>query len=130
MPIYEYECQACGDVQELMQKISDPQPTACPVCHKGPIVKLMSRTAFILKGEGWYVTDFRDKGKKPVKAADKEGGEAAVASVDKPANGAAAGDGKTADAKPSETTAPAAKTESKPEAAPSVPAKTASGPSI
>ena len=64
MPIYEFECKACGDVQEVMQKLSDPQPTECPSCHGGPLVKLMSRTGFILKGGGWYVTDFRDGGKK------------------------------------------------------------------
>jgi putative FmdB family regulatory protein len=65
VPIYEFECKACGDVQEVMQKLSDPQPSECPVCHGGPLVKLMSRTGFILKGAGWYVTDFRDGGKKP-----------------------------------------------------------------
>ncbi len=64
MPIYEYECKACGTVQELMQKTTDPAPEACDKCHQGPMVKLMSRTAFVLKGEGWYVTDFRDKSKK------------------------------------------------------------------
>lgn len=65
MPIYEFECKSCGTVQEVMQKMSDPPPEACGSCEKGPLVKLMSRTAFVLKGAGWYVTDFRDKGKKP-----------------------------------------------------------------
>jgi putative FmdB family regulatory protein len=64
MPIYEYECKSCGTVQELMQKTTDPTPEACDKCQRGPMVKLISRTAFVLKGEGWYVTDFRDKGKK------------------------------------------------------------------
>lgn len=63
MPIYEYQCQACGDVQEIMQKMTDPAPTGCVVCHGGPINKLVSKTAFILKGTGWYVTDFRSKSK-------------------------------------------------------------------
>ena len=63
MPIYEYQCQACGDVQEIMQKMTDPAPTDCVVCHGGPINKLVSKTAFILKGTGWYVTDFRSKNK-------------------------------------------------------------------
>lgn len=85
MPIYEYECKACGDVHEVMQKISEPPPAACPSCQGGPLAKLMSRTAFILKGDGWYVTDFRDKGKKaPEKQAEeggktKDGGKAADA---------------------------------------------------
>jgi putative FmdB family regulatory protein len=95
LPIYEYECQSCGDVQEVMQKLSDPPPTDCPACHKGPLVKMISRTAFILKGEGWYVTDFRDKGKKPAAKTDgakadgakTDGAKAAETSTDKPAGG-------------------------------------------
>ena len=68
MPIYEYECKSCSTLQEVLQKINDPAPTECPSCHKGPLVKLLSRTGFILKGNGWYVTDFRDGGKKPSNA--------------------------------------------------------------
>ena len=74
MPIYEYECQACGDVQELMQKISDPAPEACGACHKGPMVKMISKTSFILKGGGWYVTDFRGGAKTGGTAKAKGGG--------------------------------------------------------
>ena len=63
MPIYEYQCQACGDVQEILQRMTDPAPTGCAVCQGGPINKMVSKTAFILKGTGWYVTDFRTKNK-------------------------------------------------------------------
>jgi putative FmdB family regulatory protein len=70
MPIYEYECKACNSVQEILQKIDDPAPAECPACAKGPLVKLLSRTGFILKGSGWYVTDFRGGGNnKPTGAA-------------------------------------------------------------
>ena len=72
MPIYEYECKSCSTVQEVLQKISDPAPAECPSCHKGPLVKLLSRTGFILKGNGWYVTDFRDGGKKAASGASEE----------------------------------------------------------
>lgn len=65
VPIYEYRCQSCGSVKEMMQKISDPAPDSCPSCAQGPMIKLMSKTGFILKGTGWYVTDFRDSNKKP-----------------------------------------------------------------
>ena len=82
MPIYEFECKACGDVQEVMQKLSDPQPTECPSCHGGPLVKLMSRTGFILKGGGWYVTDFRDGGKKSSAAASSSDSKSASSSGD------------------------------------------------
>ena len=64
MPIYEYECQQCGKVFETIQKFSDPRLTECLCEEKGPVTKLISAAAFHLKGTGWYVTDFRDKGRK------------------------------------------------------------------
>lgn len=64
MPIYEFKCQNCGEITEKWQKISDPYPTECPVCKTGKLDKIMSATGFALKGEGWYVTDFRDKSSK------------------------------------------------------------------
>ena len=65
MPIYEYECQDCGTVFEVIQKFSDPELTDCRFCdNERPVKKLISAAAFHLKGTGWYVTDFRDKSKK------------------------------------------------------------------
>ena len=64
MPIYEYECQQCGKVFETIQKFSDPRLTECQCEEKAPVTKLISAAAFHLKGTGWYVTDFRDKGRK------------------------------------------------------------------
>ena len=69
MPIYEYECKACNSVQEILQKVDDPAPAECPACAKGPLVKLLSRTGFILKGTGWYVTDFRGGSNKTATSA-------------------------------------------------------------
>ena len=63
MPIYEYECGACGDLHEFIQKFSDGPKRKCPSCGKLRLKKLISAAAFHLKGDGWYVTDFRDKGK-------------------------------------------------------------------
>ncbi|MDF1796645.1 MAG: zinc ribbon domain-containing protein [Coxiellaceae bacterium] len=68
MPIYEYQCQQCGHQCELLQKISDNPATTCPECHKEGLKKLVSAAGFQLKGTGWYVTDFRDKGKAKSKA--------------------------------------------------------------
>ena len=65
MPIYEYQCSACAHEFEAFQNISDAPLKKCPVCHKNKLEKLISATSFQLKGEGWYVTDFRDKNKKP-----------------------------------------------------------------
>lgn len=70
MPIYEYSCQACGKAIEVMQKISDPAPTTCESCGKGPMEKQMSRSSFALKGTGWYVTDFRGGNSKPQSSGD------------------------------------------------------------
>jgi putative FmdB family regulatory protein len=62
MPIYEYECQQCSHVTEALQKFSDRPLRKCPQCG-GKLQKLMSLNAFSLKGDGWYVTDY--KGKNP-----------------------------------------------------------------
>ena len=61
MPIYEYQCSACGHYMEKFQKISDAPLTTCPACHQETMNKLVSAAAFKLKGSGWYETDFKDK---------------------------------------------------------------------
>jgi len=72
MPLYEYRCEACGNISEHLQKMADPPPPSCEACGNGPLTKLMSQTSFILKGSGWYVTDFRDNKKgKPPAGGDK-----------------------------------------------------------
>ena len=68
MPIYEYKCQVCGSIFEIFQKVSDQKlnKTLCRVCNKETIVdKIVSTSGFRLNGSGWYVTDFKNKGKKP-----------------------------------------------------------------
>lgn len=72
MPIYEYQCQACGHELEALQKVSDQPLTECPKCKAQSLTKLISATSFQLKGTGWYATDFRDKG-KPKQEAKTEG---------------------------------------------------------
>lgn len=57
MPVYEYECTECGEVEEALQKISEPPLKECPRC-KGQLKKLISQSTFHLKGSGWYVTDY------------------------------------------------------------------------
>ena len=54
MPIYEYECVECDALTEVRMKISDPDPTICEKCGKSGLRKLISQTAFHLKGGGWY----------------------------------------------------------------------------
>ncbi len=89
MPIYEYRCNECGHELETLQKISDPPLVECPACHRPALQKLVSAAAFHLKGTGWYVTDFKDKGKKPAGKAENQAGSGDAAA--KPAAGSASG---------------------------------------
>ena len=60
MPIYEYECEKCGEFEQ-MQRITDPPLARCPTC-KRKVRRLISSTSFQLKGTGWYVTDYAKSG--------------------------------------------------------------------
>lgn len=64
MPIYEYQCRACGYEFETLQKVSEDPLTDCPDCAKPQLQKLVSVAGFRLKGSGWYETDFKTKGNK------------------------------------------------------------------
>lgn len=71
MPIYEYECKKCGNVQEVLQKFSDSPLSTCRHCS-GELHKLISQSSFHLKGSGWYVTDYAGKsGNTSTVSADK-----------------------------------------------------------
>ena len=74
MPIYEYRCLDCGHQFELMQKFSDPPAETCTSCS-GTVQKLISRSAFHLKGSGWYATDYGRNGSAKDKAAGKNDSE-------------------------------------------------------
>ncbi len=74
MPIYEYRCLDCGHEFELMQKFSDPPAETCTSCS-GTVQKLISRSAFHLKGSGWYVTDYGRNGSANGKATGKNDSE-------------------------------------------------------
>jgi len=87
MPIYAYRCDACGHQKDVLQKMSDPTLTVCPSCGAESFARQLSAPAFQLKGTGWYVTDFRDNGKK----ANGDAGKGA---------NAADGNGKAVDDKP------------------------------
>ncbi|GBE37263.1 zinc ribbon domain protein [bacterium BMS3Bbin07] len=69
MPIYEYLCLQCERQLEAVQKFSDAPLSTCPECG-GELKKLISSTSFVLKGSGWYVTDYPSAERK--KAMGKE----------------------------------------------------------
>ena len=64
MPIYEYECKKCGNIEEVLQKFSDKPLKTCNACS-GRLDKLISHSSFHLKGTGWYVTDYANKSADP-----------------------------------------------------------------
>jgi putative FmdB family regulatory protein len=69
MPIYEYECTKCAEIEEVIQKFSDKPLVKCKRCG-GKLNKLISHSSFHLKGTGWYVTDYANKSKKNSGAAN------------------------------------------------------------
>ena len=62
MPLYEYQCETCGERFEAIRKFSDPPLEVCDKCGKGPVQRLVSSPAFQFKGSGWYITDYAKKG--------------------------------------------------------------------
>lgn len=82
MPIYEYECTACGNVDEAFQKISDAPLEKCTKCS-GKLNKIVSHSSFHLKGSGWYVTDYGGSTSK----VDKTSQEKSSTKSDSPCSG-------------------------------------------
>ena len=76
MPLYEYECGACGHRFEVIRKFSDPPEEKCPKCG-GAVHKMQSTPAFQFKGTGWYVTDYAKSGQ-----ADSKDGRKSDSKVD------------------------------------------------
>ena len=62
MPIYAFECDACGHAFDRLQKMSDPDPTECPECGAPKIRRQLTAPSFRLSGSGWYETDFKKDG--------------------------------------------------------------------
>ena len=83
MPFYEYQCRGCGELTEVLQKVSDPPLRKCPACGKNQLTKLVSAPVFRLKGGGWYETDFKSDGEnKRNLVGDKEEAKPAEAKAD------------------------------------------------
>lgn len=104
MPIYEYQCEKCGKVSEVLQKRFDVDEAPCEACG-APAKRIMSNTSFVLKGTGWYVTDYKANGgcsasggncngksesaapAESASSSDKTAAAPAAASCDKAASG-------------------------------------------
>lgn len=70
MPTYSYLCSACGHKLDAVQRMSEDSLKDCPKCGQPELARQISAVGFALKGTGWYVTDFRDKGKTAAKTDD------------------------------------------------------------
>ena len=86
MPTYEYQCDSCHRVFEIRQRISEPPLATCDACG-GAVRRLLSAAPFILKGDGWYVTDYPSKSRKKALESEKSASSAATPSGDKSASG-------------------------------------------
>lgn len=71
MPIYEYQCGACHHHLEALQKINDAPLKKCPDCGKPRLKRLLSAPMFLLKGSGWYETDFKSDKERKKNLADR-----------------------------------------------------------
>ncbi|KAA2284907.1 FmdB family zinc ribbon protein [Arenimonas fontis] len=74
MPIYAFECTACGHDFERLQKLSDPDPSDCPSCGEAGVRRQLTAPVFRLAGGGWYETDFKKDGDKKRNLADRSDG--------------------------------------------------------
>ena len=66
MPLYEYKCDSCGNVFEVIQKFSDQPLTVHEKCG-GALERLISTSALQFKGSGWYVNDYGKGNSKELK---------------------------------------------------------------
>ena len=98
MPIYGYRCRNCGHEFEILQKMSDAPPKACPKCS-GELQKILYPAGVIFKGSGFYSTDYKSGSK---------------GSSSSSSNGSDSSSDKKSDAKPASESSSEAKTESKP----------------
>ena len=109
MPIYAFECAACGHDFDRLQKLSDPDPAACPACGADAVKRQLTAPSFRLSGSGWYETDFKKEGDRKRNLAEKGEGAGAASQAAKP-------EAKPAEAKPAAKAEPAAAPKAKPAA--------------
>jgi putative FmdB family regulatory protein len=102
MPIYAFRCDQCDHAFDRLQKLSDPDPEACPACGAAAVRREVTAPAFRLAGSGWYETDFKKDGDRKRNLADSGDGAGKADPASKP------------ESKPAGSSAP--KSESKPAA--------------
>ena len=115
MPIYAFECDACGHNFERLQKLSDADPTVCPQCHEAQIRRQLTAPQFRLSGGGWYETDFKKDGdKKRNLAGDGGAGGGDTKAGEGKSTDSKSGDSKSGESKSGESKSVASQSGSKP----------------
>lgn len=112
MPLYEYECDACGQHFELIRRYADPAVDVCTVCGKGPVRRLISSPAIQFKGSGWYITDYARKAKSETPGGKGADGKSESSSDAKSDSEAKSDAGKSDGAKSDAPAKPATETKS------------------
>jgi putative FmdB family regulatory protein len=125
MPTYEYECPRCPRVFEVKQRITEPALETCDRCG-GPIHRLLSAAPFILKGEGWYVTDYPSESRKKAKESKESTSKESTSKEPASKEPASKGDGGSAESKPAASSESKSSTESS-SSSPSSTSKPAAG---
>jgi len=107
MPLYEYKCENCGEVFELMQKFSDQPLTTHEKCG-GPVHRMLSAPALQFKGSGWYVNDYAKGGAAPKNGSD---GKSDSATPTKTEAGESTSGGKSTESAPAPSSTPSSTSE-------------------
>jgi putative FmdB family regulatory protein len=102
MPIYEYDCKQCG-VFEVSQRITENPLTTCPKCNSD-VRRLISLTSFVLKGSGWYATDYARSNEKSDSSSDSSTKEATSGGDTDKAAASSSESAKTTTAEPAKST--------------------------
>src|SRR3954467_12554311 len=103
MPLYEFQCEACANRFEKIQKYTDPIPEVCPKCGKGPVRKLLSSPAIQFKGSGFYITDYAKKSSSEAGSKSSSGGESSESKGDSKSSDSKSSDSKSSDSKSSDS---------------------------
>ncbi|MFE0626991.1 FmdB family zinc ribbon protein [Streptomyces sp. NPDC058864] len=88
MPTYQYQCTACGEGLEAVQKFTDDPLTECPACN-GRLRKVFSAVGVVFKGSGFYRTDSRGSSSSSTPAAKSGSSESKSSSDSKSSSGSA-----------------------------------------
>ncbi len=104
MPIYEYQCDKCG-VFEMTQRITENALKTCPTC-KSKVERIISNTSFVLKGSGWYITDYGRSGKNTGSESSSDSSKSSSGSSKSSGDSSSSGsESKASDSKPAEKSA-------------------------